>query len=355
MALCPRWPQAVAARQDLNVMNTGFTNSPPERPGPDYAVVVVAYRSRPLLSRMLAKMPESAPVIVVDNSADYDDLTDLIRARPKTTYIDSGGNIGFGPACNLAASVVAEPLIAFVNPDADVDGRLLGILAREIDRDPRCSSCGPILVDDEGHARSGSGGWLPTPWRALIHATGLFRFFPRSGIGVGSIDDSRVEVEWIAGTCLMIRRTTFLELGGFAPQYFLYQEDMDLGRRLQERRYRQILRGDLRVRHVAGTSTELQDVRHLAWRRASALVDYVTATHRRQTARLICAVLASGMLLRALYALLRFRPARLEEFLIHARTLGFPDRTLTRLRVEQQARRTVTPAMSEPLMRSHRG
>ncbi len=332
--------------------------SPPEgeRRRPDYAVVVVAYRSRPLLSRVLARMPASAPVIVVDNSAAYEDLTDLIRARPKTTYIDSGGNIGFGPACNLAASVIAEPLIVFVNPDADVDGRLLDSLAREIDRDPRCSSCGPLFVDDEGHARSGSGGWLPSPWRALIHATGLFRLFPRSGIGVGSIGDSPVEVEWIAGTCLMIRRSTFLELGGFAPQYFLYQEDMDLGRRLQERGYRQILRGDLRVRHAAGTSTELQDVRHLAWRRASALVHYVTATHGRQTARLICAVLATGMVLRAGYALLRFRPARLEEFAIHARTLGFPDRTLMRLRVEQQARNgTVTPAMPEPLMRSHHG
>jgi hypothetical protein len=62
------------------------------------------------------------------------------------------------------------------------------------------------------------------------------------------------------------------------------------------------------------------------------------------------------MLLRAVFALLRFRPARVEEFMIHARTLGFPDRTLMRLRAEQQARSsTVTPAMSEPLMRSHHG
>src|SRR5687767_9302035 len=76
---------------------------------PAYVVVTVAYRSRLLLTEMLQRIPPPTPIIVVDNSADDEDITDVVQARPMTTYIDAGGNIGFGAACNLAASVASQP------------------------------------------------------------------------------------------------------------------------------------------------------------------------------------------------------------------------------------------------------
>ena len=128
-------------------------------------------------------------------------------------------------------------------------------LVDEIASDPRRSSAGPLLVDADGRVHSGSGGWLPTPFRALVHATGLFRLLPDRGIWIGRNPNTVIDVEWIAGTCLVIMTDVFRELGGFASRYFLYQEDMDLGRRLAIRGYRQIIVGDLRVRHIAGTSS----------------------------------------------------------------------------------------------------
>jgi len=305
---------------------------------PDYAIVVVAYKSRALLARMFARIPATTRVIVADNSADVQDLTDLIGARPHTTYVDTGGNVGFGAACNLAARAASEPFIVFVNPDADVEPAVLDSLAHELARNRQCASCGPMLEDDKGRVRTGSGGWLPTPRRAVVHALGLFRLLPKSGIGVGPLTDAVLPVEWVAGTCLMVRRSVFLEMGGFSPRYFLYQEDMDLGRRLRASGWRQILRGDLRVRHLAGTSSDREDVSHLAWRRASALVDYLAATQGTQTARLICGILACGMTLRAGYALVGLRRARLKEFAVHIRALARPRRTLQAVEAERRAR-----------------
>jgi GT2 family glycosyltransferase len=204
-------------------------------------VVTVAYRSRPLLEAMLQRIAPPTPMIVVDNSADYEDITDLVRARPMTTYIDAGGNVGFGAACNLAASVASQPFLAFVNPDADVDAAVLDKLGGHIASDRRCSSAGPLLVESDGSTRAGSGGWLPTPLRAVVHATGLFRVLPERGIWIGRQTTANLDVEWIAGTCLVIVADVFRQMGGFAPRYFLYQEDMDLGRRLCEHGYRQVV------------------------------------------------------------------------------------------------------------------
>jgi GT2 family glycosyltransferase len=299
-----------------------------QRRRPACVVVTVAYRSRSLLKAMLERIAPPTPMIVVDNSAEHEDIRDLVRTRPMTTYIDAGGNVGFGAACNLAASVASQPFIAFVNPDADVDVAVLDKLVDEILSDQRRSSAGPLLVEADGTTRSGSGGWLPTPLRAVVHATGLFRVLPDRGIWIGRQTNDVLDVEWIAGTCLVILTDVFRQLGGFAPRYFLYQEDMDLGRRLRDRGYRQIIVGDVRVRHVAGTSSAVPDVRRLAWSRASALVDYLAATHSWVTARLMCAILGLGALSRAGYEILRGRTLRLSEFGTQALAFTFPGRTL---------------------------
>src|SRR4030095_11662529 len=133
-----------------------------DRNRPAYVVVTVAYRSRPLLKAMLQRIAPPTPMIVVDNSAEHEDITDLVHARPMTTYIDAGGNIGFGAACNLAASAASQPFMAFVNPDADVDVAVLDRLVDEIAADPRRSSAGPLLVEADRRAGAGSGGGVPT-------------------------------------------------------------------------------------------------------------------------------------------------------------------------------------------------
>jgi N-acetylglucosaminyl-diphospho-decaprenol L-rhamnosyltransferase len=302
------------------------------------AVVTVAYRSGALLAAMFQRIPPPTPIIVVDNSAADEDIRAIVAARPGTVYIDSGGNIGFGAACNIGARAATEPLLAFLNPDADVDAAILDRLARAVSADPACSSAGPLLLDDGGRVRSGSGGWLPTPLRAAVHASGLFRLLARGGIWLGPGLNGVTDVEWLAGTCLVVRRDVFLALGGFAPRYFLYQEDMDLGRRLRHAGYRQLLLGDVRVRHIAGTSSERPDERRLAWLRASALVDYLVATQRSPTARLTCSILALGMVPRAAWDLFHGGTARLDEFRIHAATLMRPAKTLERVAAERQAR-----------------
>jgi len=308
-----------------------------------YVVVTVAYRSRPVLKAFLQRIAPPTPIIVVDNSAEHEDITDLVRTRPMTTYIDAGGNVGFGATCNLAASAASQPFIAFVNPDADVDVAVLDRLVDEILSDERRSSAGPLLVEADGSTRSGSGGWLPTPLRAVVHATGLVRVLPDRGIWIGRQTNDVLDVEWIAGTCLVILTDVFRQLGGFASRYFLYQEDMDLGRRLRDRGYRQIVVGDLRVRHIAGTSSAVPDVRRLAWSRASALVDYLAATDGWVTTRLMCAILGLGALLRAGYEVLRGRTLRLSEFGTQALAFTFPGRTLKLVYAQRDRRRASRP------------
>lgn len=285
-------------------------------------LVTVAFKSREPLTRLFATLDAGLRVTVVDNSRAAEDLTDLIASRPNTSYVDSGGNIGFGAACNLGVAATTRPFVVLVNPDTAPSLDLLAALVDVLTSDESVASCGPILVDNAGRPQRGAGGWQPTIRRCLAHAVGADHLWPSSGIwlraGVGEL----LEVEWLAGTCLAVRSAVYLEAGGFDASYFLYQEDMDLGRRLRTMGHRQVVRCDTALVHEGGASSPSEQ-RVVLWRyRAAALRRYLHERTSPWRARLMAAILASGYIARALLFTALAKGSKRLEMITYARVLS---------------------------------
>ena len=62
------------------------------------------------------------------------------------------------------------------------------------------------------------------------------------------------EVGQPSGACFLMRRETWEEVGGFDDGFFLWYEDVDLAKRLEEAGYRNLLVGSARVGHAAARS-----------------------------------------------------------------------------------------------------
>ena len=284
-------------------------------------VIVVAFRSREPLEGLFAALPPALPLIVVDNSSETESLGPLIGGRPNTRHIDSGGNIGFGAACNLGAAAATRPYLIFLNPDCRPTADALAQLAMQLDLEPSVSSCGPGMVDDSGVAQRGGGGWLPTVRRSVVHALALDKLFRNAGIWIKAQPQEAMAAEWLAGTCLAIRRDVFLEVGGFDPRYFVYQEDMDLGRRLHSRGYRQIFRGDIHVRHAGGGSSPTERAQRLWTLRGRMLDRYLRANLPPGRAVAIRAILGTGYVLRAAVFYAKRDEARAHEMWTYTKML----------------------------------
>ncbi len=138
--------------------------------------------------------------------------------RPEISWHVPRRNLGFGSACQHAASLVDVERYAFLNTDV----RLLDGAAQ------RCLDAlsvsgigisGPVLLHDDGGLQSGCGTWtafLGTP-RALTAPNG---------------DIARCS--WVTGAALFCRREVLDEVG-FDGSYFLGGEDADLCDRASER------------------------------------------------------------------------------------------------------------------------
>ncbi|HST82490.1 MAG TPA: glycosyltransferase [Kineosporiaceae bacterium] len=277
-----------------------------------YELVVVSYHSRPQIEGLLAGLPADLPLAIVDNASGRDGLRELAATRPNTRYLDGGGN-GFAKAANLGARSTAYEYVIFVNPDARPTPANLATLVGTLVDEPELASSAATMVSADGDVEIGTGGWEPTLKRAVIHAMGVHKLLPEAGLFARPRPYLPLAVEWTTGACMAVRMSTFLGLGCFDEQYYVYNEDMAFGRAAREKGLRQSLRTDVLVAHAAGGSgaPNLEMLRL----RGASMARYVSQYNSPTTAGLIRLCLAIGYLTRVAEQLVaRNRPRAMEHF-----------------------------------------
>lgn len=278
---------------------------------PAISVLIVTWNCRALIGECLDHLFASSihhpiEVIIVDN-ASHDATPAFIREQyPQVELIVSGENLGFGRGNNLAATRASGDYLLLLNPDAYLtDRNALAMLIDVLDSDDRkdVAAVAPALINPDGTHQLGDGGHAPTISNIVRHQWLLSRFVP----GVRGFyfnrpalfRRERIAAQWLAATCLLVRRTVFEAVGGFDPAFFLYGEDVDLGVRIYRTGLRQWLLPRAQVVHLQGaTQRDDPDAAHISTRFIDAM--FVLHQSRGAVQRWgLAAALASGYLLRA--------------------------------------------------------
>ena len=240
-------------------------------------VVVVTYFPGPDLDAFLHSLEAAAaqpvPVTVVDNGST-DGSVERAAARTGVTVMHSGANIGFGAAANLGVSAAGEDFVLIANPDLVFEPGALDALLQAADRWPDAGALGPaIRTSDDllypsarqipsigrgvGHALC--GWWWPSnPWTAAYRQE---RGAPQEGA-----------TGWLSGSCLLVRRAAFEQVGGFDPGFFMYVEDLDLCERIGHAGWQIVYVPSALIVHAQGQSTqhhamEMSKAHHDSWYR----------------------------------------------------------------------------------------
>ena len=278
-------------------------------------LVVVAYRSRREIEGLLANLPHDLPITVVDNSDGWDGLEELVRGRPNGRYL-AGGGVGFARAANKGARASTADYVVFVNPDVRPRMSDIAAIVEDLAEDPSCAASAAALAGPDGAPVQGIGGWEPTLGRAAVHALGLHKLFPQGGLYARPSANEDPDLDWLCGGCLAVRRETFLELGGFDEDFYVYNEDVALGRVIRERGLRHRLRTDVPIQGSNGGSgaPSLEMMRL----RGASMGRYLRKYRSRPVAELTTVVLGAGYSGRALIHRLRGQRVDAQEDWAHA-------------------------------------
>lgn len=150
-------------------------------------------------------------------------------------YVDAGGNLGFGAANNLALMRGDSEYHVFVNPDVLFTEDALSELKAFMDANPEVGMSIPRMTDETGE--------LQHVYRREITVLDAFnRMFLKNALAkrdrwhcLKDADYSKsFDVPFGQGSFLFGRTDLLKSIGGFDDRYFMYLEDADLCKRVNE-------------------------------------------------------------------------------------------------------------------------
>jgi len=229
------------------------------------AVLIVGFRAYDALERCLASLPgylqTDDEVVVVDHESDARALSKALARCPAARGIPRPDNPGFAAGVNRAARETRAPYLLCLNPDAELVGPVPRVLEAWLATHADTAVVGPRVVDPDGRVQ-GSARRFPR-WSAALagRSSWLTRRYPDNWLTSQNVVGQRavepMDVDWVAGSCLMTRRDVFNQLGGFDEGFFLYWEDADYCRRAAKAGFRATYLPQVTVRHQAGASSGL--------------------------------------------------------------------------------------------------
>ena len=213
------------------------------------SITIVVYRNYDDIQNVIGTIERftdfniSKRIYIVDNSEwergeqdpSVEKLKNFLLQYPDVEYVYTCENIGFGKGHNLVLPQLKSEYHAIVNPDIILDSDVFSNIIEYMDLHTEVGMCVPRITDE-------SGTLLPVYRRELTVLDMFIRMFcgkmfvkRQSWHTMQDMDYSMpFLVPFAQGSFLLIRTALFRELKGFDETFFMYVEDADLCKRVNE-------------------------------------------------------------------------------------------------------------------------
>lgn len=204
----------------------------------DLSIIIPSFNTKSLLDRCLKSIVNSLrssnmqyEIIVVDNASE-DGTRELLRTKyPRVKTILSNGNLGYSKSNNLAIKEAGGKYILLLNSDTvalnDAIKRLL-IFSKNHSK----VFVGGKLFNEDMTPQSSCGPFFSLPVVALI----LFVKGDYWGATRYSPGETK-RVDWVSGACIMSQKSSFIDVGLFDENIFMYMEDIEFLYRARKKGY----------------------------------------------------------------------------------------------------------------------
>ena len=182
----------------------------------------------------------SFEIIIVDNDSKDDCEEKVMAAFPATRWLQTGYNAGFARANNAGIRIANGEYVLILNADTIITDGAIDKSLTLIKQATDAVGCGVQLLNTDGSnqisgAHFVTGGLntlLPLPYLGkLIRYLG-YRF--KSAIpSVQTIND-QIEVDWIVGAYILVKKETLQKAGLMDEEFFMYAEEIEWCSRLRK-------------------------------------------------------------------------------------------------------------------------
>jgi GT2 family glycosyltransferase len=227
-------------------------------------LVIVNYRSYEELTRCLGSLECArqalGQVTVVDHDSNLAAAAGILARFPWVEVLQRATNEGFATGVNLGVARGRAEYVLLLNPDCVADGDAIDRLIAFAAGRRHVAVVGPRVLNADGTVQ-GSARRFPG-WSTFIagRSSWLTRHFPGNPLSrwnLPALEETAtpVQVDWVSGACMLIRRDAFESVHGMDEQFFLYWEDADLCKRLSQHGWPTMYLPTVTIVHAGGRSS----------------------------------------------------------------------------------------------------
>ncbi len=242
------------------------------------SIIIVNFNTAKLTLGSIRSIYEHAPqcsfeIIVVDNGSEESLESMLEQEFPEVKLVNMGYNRGFSVANNLGIHNSKGRFLLLLNSDTQILNSSLQKMVDHLEEHSEVGAIGPRQVDSEDRFTP-SCGHFPTIMSEMVRKIVHYQITVNNYLIRDYLDDwhaQRPAVDWVSGSCMMIRREALQKTGLLDEQFFMYFEDIDLCTRIRKAGWSIQYLSTANIRHFGGASAKHNLMRVLTEYRKSQI------------------------------------------------------------------------------------
>lgn len=198
------------------------------------SIIILSYNTKELLRECLKSLYKNIKgvdyeVLVVDNASTDGTFEEIQKLKvnsqnysSKVKIIQNDKNCGFSKGNNIGARAARGEYLVFLNSDTEMQDKGLTGMVEFLKNHKTVGILGGRLRNMNGSLQKSAGTFytLSNVFLMLLggERSGMLRKSP-----------SRImQVDWVSGAFMMMRKELFEKLRGFDENFFMYVEDMEI-------------------------------------------------------------------------------------------------------------------------------
>lgn len=203
----------------------------------DVSIIIVSWNAKEYLQKCLDSIIEysksvKTEIIVVDNASN-DGSPEIVESKyPQVKLIRNSENSGFAKANNLGYKYCSGKFVCLINSDVEIFEDCIGKMFEYMNEHPGVGMLGPKVLNSDGSLQL-TFREFPGFKVNILRALALDNYFSYSKKVLRNSkkeleNNKGIEVDFLSGCFMMIRKDTIDKIGLFDEDYFFYAEDKDL-------------------------------------------------------------------------------------------------------------------------------
>lgn len=227
------------------------------------SIIIVNYNTTNLVLNCITSIIQHTKgllyeIIIVDNNSNDDfekTFNEHFISEANMHIIKLPKNIGFGRANNVGFKIAKGKYLLCLNPDTLLINNAIKLMAIFLDNNPNIGICGGNLYDGDMRPTHSFKRFYPSIlWEIdtlCFHKLEKILFRNNA---IFNQSKTPIEVAYITGADLMIRKDLFNKIGGYNSNFFMFFEETDLCLKVKREGYKIMNIPEAKIQHLEGQS-----------------------------------------------------------------------------------------------------